>query len=112
MNERAYFWLPNAEPTATTHDLLDSPTSERMYIDQGEVVRVRVEADEFYDDEPGPPKAQEGIQVVKQPRRPPYFVTVSTSAFVLLAGQQTENLVYPVLDSGTGAGTCGLVESL
>lgn len=77
VNERAHFWLPSAEATATTHELLDSPTSERMYIDQGEIVRVRVETDEFYDDEPGPPKAQEGIQVVREARRPPYNVTVS-----------------------------------
>lgn len=76
VNERAHFWLPSAEATATTHELLDSPTSERMYIDQGEIVRVRVETDEFYDDEPGPPKAQEGIQVVREARRPPYNVTV------------------------------------
>ncbi|EIM86621.1 polymerase III polypeptide H [Stereum hirsutum FP-91666 SS1] len=77
VNERAHFWLPSAEATATTHELLDSPTSERMYIDQGEIVRVRVETDEFYDDEPGPPKAQEGIQVVREARRPPYNVTCS-----------------------------------
>jgi DNA-directed RNA polymerase III subunit RPC8 len=57
--------------------LLDSAVSERMYIDQGEVVRVRVEADEFYDDEPGPPKAAEGVQVRKEARRSPYSITVS-----------------------------------
>jgi DNA-directed RNA polymerase III subunit RPC8 len=28
-----------------------------MYIDASEVIRVRVEADEFVDEEPGPPKA-------------------------------------------------------
>jgi len=50
-----------------------------MYVDAGEVVRVRVEADEFYDDEPGPPKATEGVQqapVHVEGRRAPYTVTV------------------------------------
>lgn len=61
----------------STHDLLDSATADRMYIDTGEVVRVRVEADEFYDDEPGPPKASEGVQQAKvENRRAPYTITV------------------------------------
>ncbi|KAI0076680.1 hypothetical protein K474DRAFT_1691258 [Panus rudis PR-1116 ss-1] len=78
-NERAFFWLANAAgESKTTHELLDSPTAERMYIDTGEVVRVRVEADEFYDDEPGPPKATEGVQQVQvEHRRPPYTITCS-----------------------------------
>lgn len=63
----------------STHELLDSATADRMYIDTGEVVRVRVEADEFYDDEPGPPKATEGVQQVKtEGRRAPYTITVSS----------------------------------
>ncbi|KZV64667.1 polymerase III polypeptide H [Peniophora sp. CONT] len=76
-NERAHFWLMGAEPGASTHELLDSPTEERMYIDPGEVLRVRVEIDEFYDDEPGPPKASEGVRVVVERRRPPYKITCS-----------------------------------
>jgi len=40
---------------------------------------VRVEADEFYDDEPGPPKASEGVHVMRESRRAPYSVIVSTS---------------------------------
>ena len=44
---------------------------------QGEAIRVRVEADEFYDDEPGPPKAAEGVQIKREPRRPPYTIIVS-----------------------------------
>jgi len=51
-----------------------------MYIDQGEVVRVRVESDEFCDDEPGPPKVTEGVQMKREPKRPPYIVCVSGSA--------------------------------
>jgi DNA-directed RNA polymerase III subunit RPC8 len=78
-NERAYFWLPSSEATST-HELLDSPETERLYIDQGEIVRVRVERDEFCDDEPGPPKATEGVLISGQvqARRLPYTVTVSS----------------------------------
>ena len=77
-NERAYFWLPSSEATST-HELLDSPEADRLYIDQGEIVRVRVERDEFCDDEPGPPKATEGVLISGQGqvRRLPYTVTVS-----------------------------------
>lgn len=50
-----------------------------MYIDAAEICRVRIEADEFYDDEPGPPKAAEGVMAAKaERRRPPYSVVVST----------------------------------
>ena len=49
-----------------------------MFIDPGEILRVRVEADEYYDDEPGPPKATEGVQQAKtEARRAPYTITVS-----------------------------------
>ncbi|TFK75055.1 hypothetical protein BDN72DRAFT_607048 [Pluteus cervinus] len=75
-NERAHFWLPDSSLT-TTHELLDTPLTERMYIDQGEAIRVRVEVDEFYDDEPGPPKAAEGVQIKREPRRPPYTIICS-----------------------------------
>lgn len=75
-NERAYFWLPGSEATST-HELLDSPVAERLYIDQGEIVRARVERDEFCDDEPGPPKATEGVLISGEARQPPYTVTVS-----------------------------------
>jgi DNA-directed RNA polymerase III subunit RPC8 len=63
----------------TASELLDTPTAERMYIDQGEVVRVRVESDEFYDDEPGPPKHTDGVQIMQESRRPPYSVIVSVT---------------------------------
>jgi len=75
-NERAHFWLPNSEATSA-HELLDSVVADRMYIDTGEVVRVRIESDEFYDDEPGPPKATEGVQQAHENRRPPYTITCS-----------------------------------
>ncbi|TDL23720.1 hypothetical protein BD410DRAFT_768329 [Rickenella mellea] len=84
-NERAHFWLPTYEPpesdpdhVPSQHELLDSPVSERMYIDAGEILRTRVEADEFFDDEPGPPKAAEGVMAKKaERRRPPYNVVCS-----------------------------------
>ncbi|KAI6023830.1 hypothetical protein PISMIDRAFT_678782 [Pisolithus microcarpus 441] len=77
-NERSHFWLPDSEATSA-HELLESPTAERMYVDQGDIVRVRVEADEFYDDEPGPPKATEGVAVKREARRSPYTITCSVA---------------------------------
>jgi DNA-directed RNA polymerase III subunit RPC8 len=74
-NERAYFWLGPDSTLTTAHELLDSPVAGRMYIDQNEVVRVRVEADEFYDDEPGPPNQQ--LAGVQKEKRPPYTIIVS-----------------------------------
>ncbi|PAV20044.1 polymerase III polypeptide H [Pyrrhoderma noxium] len=82
-NERAHFWIPMDESELeaqipTQHELLDTPTDRRMYIDSGEIVRVRVEADEFFDDEPGPPKAAEGVMAAKRERRrSPYTITCS-----------------------------------
>jgi hypothetical protein len=55
-----------------------------MYIDQNEIVRIRVEADEFYDDEPGPPKAAEGVQVRREQGRAPFSVIVSVALFFSL----------------------------
>ncbi|TBU24145.1 polymerase III polypeptide H [Dichomitus squalens] len=76
--ERAHFWLPGSEATSS-HELLDSPLTDRMYIDAGDVVRVRVESDEFHDDEPGPPKAHEGVQQIIENRRSPYTIACSMS---------------------------------
>jgi hypothetical protein len=44
--ERTYFWLPSSDATST-HKPLDPPEAERLYMDQCEIVRVRV--DEFCD---------------------------------------------------------------
>ena len=55
-----------------------------MYIDSGEVVRLRVEADDFCDDEPGPTKVSETAAAgAQQPRRAPYVVCVNQ---ILLEG--------------------------
>ncbi|KAF9262602.1 polymerase III polypeptide H [Marasmius fiardii PR-910] len=77
-NERSFFWLPDSELTKP-HEMLDTPLTERMYIDQGEIIRVRVESDEFYDDEPGPPKVQDGVPVDIQRRRAPFSILCSIS---------------------------------
>ncbi|KAJ7643323.1 hypothetical protein DFH06DRAFT_1271188 [Mycena polygramma] len=66
----AYLPQPNAL-YAYSHELLDSPTVQRMWIDKGEVVRVSVEANEFYDDEPGPLKMADDVQVVREPNPHP-----------------------------------------
>jgi hypothetical protein len=85
-----------------------------MYIDQGEVVRVRVESDEFCDDEPGPPKVTEGVQMKRELKRPPYIVCVSGVYLSLLYDYL--NLLYflgrfyLVLDCRTRSGTRGVVE--
>jgi DNA-directed RNA polymerase III subunit RPC8 len=60
----------------STTEMLDTPVTSRMYIDRNEVVRVRVESDEFFDDEPGPPKATDGVIVQREPRRSPFQITV------------------------------------
>jgi hypothetical protein len=110
-NERAHFWLPSGEETetATSQQLLDSPVADRMYIDQGEVLRVRVEAEDFYDDEPGPPKMAEGVQVVRDPKRAPYNIIVSHSTD-LFYRPLSHILIRPsVFYSGARAGPGRLV---
>lgn len=57
--------------------MLDTPVSSRMYIYRNELVRVRVETDHFFDDEPGPPKAADGVIVQRELRRSPFQITVS-----------------------------------
>lgn len=80
-----------------------------MYIDAGEVLRVRVELDEFYDDEPGPPKATEGVQQAPtEQRRPPYSITVSSLHMFANCGWLLT--LAAVLDCRTGLGAYGVVE--
>ncbi|PIL30320.1 hypothetical protein GSI_07504 [Ganoderma sinense ZZ0214-1] len=97
--ERAHFWLPGSESTSS-HELLDSPLTDRMYIDSGDVLRVRVEADEFHDDEPGPPKAHEGVQQVRESRRPPYTITCSMSEQGLGPTSWWRNAGVETMDEG------------
>jgi len=78
-NERSHFWIPDS-PLSSPSELLDTPSASRMYIDQSEILRVRVEADLFCDDEPGPPRVGEGVGVgvgEKERKRPVYRVTCS-----------------------------------
>ena len=83
-NERAHFWLPSPasppqSPSTSPTSLLDSLVSSRMYIDQGEILRVRVEADQFCHDEPGPQKFVERVGAEAKGRvRAPYNVIVSS----------------------------------
>ena len=77
---------PETEPLSV-HVLLDTPTDTRMYIDAGEVIRMRVEADEFYDDEPGPVQKPEINGPVKaaqtgENKRPPYTIIVSARSIL------------------------------
>jgi DNA-directed RNA polymerase III subunit RPC8 len=74
--ERSHFWIADPDTAAAHSSLLDIPTADRMYIDTGEVLRIRVEADEFVDEEPGPPKAAEGVRVERVAMRAPYAITV------------------------------------
>ena len=57
---------------------MDSPFAERLYIELDAPIRFRVEGDEFYDDEPGPPKALEGVRIdlTKEPKKAPYRIFV------------------------------------
>ena len=48
-----------------------------MYIELHDTLRVRVESDAFYDDEPGPPKATEGVAMQRERKRSPYTVVCS-----------------------------------
>ncbi|KAH6880977.1 polymerase III polypeptide H [Coprinopsis sp. MPI-PUGE-AT-0042] len=70
----AHVWLPDSEFVPTS-EMLDTPISERMHIDQNEVIRV--EQDEFFDDEPGPPKVVERVIKEKATAWPPYTITCS-----------------------------------
>jgi len=77
-NEKAHFWLSrlaDEEPTAA--ELLDSDVNDRLYFLKNEAVRVRVEDDEFHDDEPGPPMAVDGVYTKAKAKRPPYEITAS-----------------------------------
>ena len=112
-NERAHFWLPSPPsppqpPSTSPTSLLDSLVSSSMYIDQGEILRVRVEADQFCDDEPGPQKFVEGVRAEAKGRvRAPYNVIVSPSFCFLYARLADEDIV---LDCGTGTRSRCLVD--
>ncbi|KAG8898948.1 DNA-directed RNA polymerase III subunit rpc25 [Tulasnella sp. 403] len=77
-NEKTHFWLANPpEGELSETELLDSDVNDRLYIDKGEVVRIRVEYDEFHDDEPGAPKATDGVYTPSVQKRSPYEITAS-----------------------------------
>lgn len=84
-SEGAWFWAPTAaveEDDGAGMDIekegnnemaaLDVPKEERAYLGQGEILRFRVEAEEFPEDEPAQPKSAE-----EEPaRHSPYIITV------------------------------------
>ncbi|KAG9031868.1 DNA-directed RNA polymerase III subunit rpc25 [Tulasnella sp. JGI-2019a] len=81
-NEKTHFWLASeAETEPTEAEMLDSELTDRLYLDCGEIVRVRVENDEFYDDEPGPPMAVNGVYTRAKAKRPHYEITVSLACY-------------------------------
>ena len=94
--------------------MLDSQTTERMYIDAAEIVRVRVESDEFYDHEPGPPpKALEGVRVAREQKKAPYTITVSPTdgAWISFFVSWCDGLFFLVVfDRGARTWTCFVVE--
>ncbi|KAH9910356.1 polymerase III polypeptide H [Epithele typhae] len=62
---------------------LGSPLADRIYIDAGYVLRVRVEADGFHDDELGPSKTREGVQQAREMRRSLYAIACPISEWRL-----------------------------
>ena len=110
-SERAHFWLGPDSPFTAVQEMLESPLSSRMYIDQNDVVRARVEADEFCDDEPGPPNANPQAAAVQMERRAPYCIIVRTfRAAYKLSCHQNLMVYCLVLDCRARIGTYYLVE--
>ncbi|CAE6470773.1 unnamed protein product [Rhizoctonia solani] len=107
-NEQAFFWLPphhwaSDEPPSTTQ-LLDTDITTRLYLDRNEVIRLRVERDEFYDNEPGPRKAetvqsgQEGGIEDDVDKKAPYTITASISGDGLGALSWWENTEQDIME--------------
>ncbi|CAG7847507.1 DNA-directed RNA polymerase III subunit rpc8 Short=RNA polymerase III subunit C8; AltName: Full=RNA polymerase III subunit C25 [Serendipita indica DSM 11827] len=81
-SRQKFFWAAQMEPDTKRTELMDSPFQERLYIELDAPIRFRVEGDEFYDDEPGPPKAAQGAKYdLTVSKRPPYRI------FASIAGQ-------------------------
>ncbi|KAG8930599.1 DNA-directed RNA polymerase III subunit rpc25 [Tulasnella sp. 408] len=78
-NENAHFTLSGADPEMSEEEMLETDVTQRLYIDKGEVVRIRVEEDKFHDDEPGPPKAVDGTYIKPKMQRPHYEIIASMS---------------------------------
>lgn len=87
-SESAWFWAPTAAVDEAADDALDPalegnnemaaldvPKEERAYLGRGEILRFRVEAEEFPEDEPGAPKSQQEGEPPE--RQAPYIITVS-----------------------------------
>lgn len=59
--------------------------SERLYINVDAPIRIRVEGDEFYDEEPGPPKAAEGVRLdlTRDAKKPSYRIMVICLQYII-----------------------------
>ena len=103
--EQTWFWAPGAaadepkEPLGTgldsaflggedyATDALSVPKEERAYLDVGEIIRFRVEAEEFLEDQPDPkrgPGVRAGangtsVESDGDRQQAPYVITVSVS---------------------------------
>ncbi|KAH9907100.1 uncharacterized protein BXZ73DRAFT_110418 [Epithele typhae] len=82
--KRASTHLAAAIRSNLFHELLDSPLGHRMYIDVGDVLLVRVNADEYMTMSLDQPKAHEGVQQARKVRLPPYTVIVAAGDTLLL----------------------------
>ncbi|GAB1518388.1 DNA-directed RNA polymerase III complex subunit Rpc25 [Rhizoctonia solani] len=91
------------EPPSTTQ-LLDTDITTRLYLDRNEVIRLRVERDEFYENEPGPRKpdigqpGQEDRVEDDADRKAPYTITGSVHGDGLGALVWWENTEQDVME--------------
>ncbi|KAF8329381.1 RNA polymerase III subunit Rpc25-domain-containing protein [Cantharellus anzutake] len=92
--EQHFFWNPTAEGVSSL-ELLDTPVSERNYIETGK-------SDEFHDDEPGPPKMIDGVISTKEGRRAPYTVigSIAEQGLGLLSWWENDEEEEGVPDGG------------
>lgn len=97
--ERAFFWLPNETEPQQWPDPMESPLSERQHMYQNDVMRVRVMTDKFWDDEPGPPKANDGAPDAEN-RRAPFVITVR--AFICYANVYSYCVQCSIDEQGLG----------
>lgn len=91
--------IPSVDEPPSTTQLLDTDITTRLYLDRNEVIRLRVERDEFYDNEPGPRKAEPGQEERVEDegdRKAPYTITVSENLL----------LVEEILKRVSGSGIC------
>lgn len=114
-----FFWAANAEDGATRAEVDATPEDERFYIIAGEVIRIRVLAEEFYDVMPkvapkviqpaqgGPTQTTATPTAAVHSGPPPYRLQVGLK---MLPGRCTESNPLSVFDPGSRTGSSRLVE--